>query len=95
MCSDERAGWLGSRDLGKLACEPQTYFQSSLLGETKAEKTGSSRRLSVSGLEILPYEHFIPVTGMNGGMNGGMNSGGPEGIILDCLLYFLHHKHSI
>ena len=25
--------------------------------------------ISVSGLEILPYEHFIPVTGMNGGMN--------------------------
>ena len=91
MCSYERAGWLGSRDLGKLTCEPQTYFQSSLLGETKAEKTGSSRRLSVSGLEILPYGHFIPVTGMN----GGMNSGGPEGIVLDCLLYFPHHKHSI
>ena len=91
MCSYERAGWLGSRDLGKLAREPQTYFQSSLLGETKAEKTGSSRTLSVSGLEILPYEHFIPVTGMN----GGMYSGGPEGIVLDCLLYFPHHKHSI
>ena len=25
--------------------------------------------ISVSELEILPYEHFIPVTGMNGGMN--------------------------
>ena len=33
--------------------------------------------ISVSGLEILPYEHFIPVTGMN----GGMNSGGPDGIV--------------
>ena len=27
--------------------------------------------ISVSGLEILPYEHFTPVTGMNGGMNSG------------------------
>ena len=42
-------------------------------------------------LEILPYEHFIPVTGMN----GGMNSGGPDGIVLHWLLYFLHHKHPI
>ena len=47
--------------------------------------------ISVSGLEILPYEHFIPVTGMN----GGMNSGGPDGIVLHCLLYFPHHKHPI
>ena len=47
--------------------------------------------ISVSGLEILPYEHFIPVTGMN----GGMNSGGPDGIVLQCLLYFPHHKHPI
>ena len=39
--------------------------------------------ISVSGLEILPYEHFIPVTGLN----GGMNSGGPVGIVLHCLLY--------
>ena len=29
-------------------------------------------------LKILPYEHFIPVTGMN----GEMNSGGPDGIVL-------------
>ena len=42
--------------------------------------------ISVSGLEILPYEHFIPVTGMN----GGMNSGGLDGIVLHCLLYFPH-----
>ena len=34
--------------------------------------------ISVSGLKILPYEHFTPVTGMN----GGMNSGGPESIVL-------------
>ena len=27
--------------------------------------------ISVSGLEILPYEHFILVTGMNGWMNSG------------------------
>ena len=47
--------------------------------------------ISESGLEILPYEHFIPVTGMN----GGMNSGGPDGIILHALLYFPHHKHLI
>ena len=47
--------------------------------------------ISVSGLEILPYEHFIPVTGMN----GGMNSGGPDGIVLHCLLCFPHHKHPI
>ena len=47
--------------------------------------------ISVSGLEILPYEHFIPVTGMN----GGMNSGGPDGIVLHCLLCFPHYKHPI
>ena len=45
----------------------------------------------VSRLEILPYEHFIQVTGMN----GGMNSGGPNSIILHCLLYFSSHKHPI
>ena len=48
-------------------------------------------KISVSELEILPYEHFIPVTGMN----GGMNSGGPDGIVLHWLLYFPHHKHPI
>ena len=47
--------------------------------------------ISVSGLEILPYEHFILVTGMN----GGMNFRGPDGIVLHCLLYFTHHKHLI
>ena len=47
--------------------------------------------ISVSGLKILPYEHFIPVTGMS----GRMNSGGPDGIVLHCLLYFPHHKHPI
>ena len=47
--------------------------------------------ISVSGLEILPYEHFILVTGMN----GGMNSRGPDGIVLHCLLYFTHHKNLI
>jgi len=30
-------------------------------------QTGSVPEISVSGLEILPYEHFIPVIGMNGG----------------------------
>ena len=39
---------------------------------------GSVPEISVSGLEILPYEHFIPGTGMN----GGMNSGGPDSIVL-------------
>ena len=43
--------------------------------------------ISVSELEILPYEHFIPVTGMN----GGMNSGGPDGIVFHRLVYFSHH----
>ena len=54
---------------------------------------GSVPKISVfpTGLEILPYEHFIPVTGMN----GGMNSGGPDGIVLHCLLCFPHHKHPI
>ena len=47
--------------------------------------------ISVSELEILPYEHFFLVTGMN----GGMNSRGPDGIVLHCLLYFTHHKHPI
>ena len=40
--------------------------------------------ISVSGLEILPYEHFILVTGMN----GGMNTDGPDSIAFQCLLYF-------
>ena len=40
--------------------------------------------ISVSGLEILPYEHFIPVTGVN----GGMNSGGPDGFVLHCCCIF-------
>ena len=48
---------------------------------------GSVPEISVSGLEILPYEHFIPVT--------GMNSGGPDGIVSHCLLYFPHHKRPI
>ena len=43
--------------------------------------------ISVSGLEILPYEHFIPVT--------EMNSGSPDGIVSHCLLYFPHHKRPI
>ena len=51
-------------------------------------RAGSVPEISVSGLEILPYEHFIPVTGMN----GGMNSRGPDGIVFHCLLYFTHHK---
>ena len=51
----------------------------------RARQTGSVSEISVfptlisvSGLEILPYEHFIPVIGMN----GGMNSGGPDSIVL-------------
>ena len=32
----------------------------------------------------MPYEHFTPVTEMN----GEMNSGGPDGIVLHCVLYF-------
>ena len=43
--------------------------------------------ISVSGPEILPYEHFSPVT--------KMNSGGPDGIILHYLLYFPLRKHPI
>ena len=43
-------------------------------------QAGSVPEISVSGLEILPYEHFIPGTGMN----GGMNSGGPDSIVLHC-----------
>ena len=54
-------------------------------------RAGSVPEISVSGLEILPYEHFIPVTQMN----GGTNSGGPDGIVLHCLLYFARHKHPI
>ena len=42
--------------------------------------------ISVSGLEILPYEHFIPVTGMN----GGMNSGGPNGVLsIACCIFHI------
>ena len=48
------------------------------------ERAGSVPEISVSGLEILPYEHFIPVT--------GMNSGGPDGIVLH---YFPHDKYPI
>ena len=43
-------------------------------------RAGSVPEISVSGLEILLYEHFIPGTGMN----GGMNSGGPDSIFLHC-----------
>ena len=46
---------------------------------------GSFLEISVSGLKILPYEHFSPVT--------GMNSGGPDGVVLHCLLCFPHEKH--
>ena len=38
-------------------------------------------------MEILQYEHFSPVT--------GMNSGDPNGIVLLYLLYFADHKHPI
>ena len=44
-------------------------------------RAGSVPEISVSGLEILPNEHFIMVTRMN----GWMNSGGPDGIVLYCL----------
>ena len=47
-------------------------------------RAGSVPEISVSGLEILPYEHFIPVTGMN----GGMNSGGPDGIVC-CIFHVI------
>ena len=42
-------------------------------------------------VEILPYEHFISVTKMN----GGMNSGGLNGIVLHFLRYFPHDKYPI
>ena len=46
-------------------------------------RAGSVPEISVGGLEILPYEHFIPVSGMNGGMNS-VNSGGTDSIVLHC-----------
>ena len=46
--------------------------------------------ISVSGLEILPYEHFIPVTGMN----VGMNSGGPA-MASSCIACSIFHIISI
>ena len=52
-------------------------------------RAGSVAEISVSGLEILPYEHFIPVTGMN----GGMNSGGPDGT--SCITCCIFHIISI
>ena len=58
-------------------------------------RAGSFPETSVSGLEMLPYEHFSPVTGMNGRMNGRMNSGGSDDIVLHSMLYFTHHKHPI
>ena len=54
-------------------------------------RAGSVPEISVSVLGILPYEHFVPVAGMN----GGMNSGGPDGIVLHCLLCFSRRKHPI
>ena len=57
-------------------------------------RTGSVPEILVFLTEILvsvPYEHFIPVTGMN----GGMNSGGLDSIVLHCLLYFSRHKYPI
>ena len=50
-------------------------------------RAGLVPEISVSGLEILLYEHFSPIT--------GLNFGGPNGIVLHCLLYFPHNKHPI
>ena len=43
--------------------------------------------IGVIGLEILPYEHVSPVT--------GMNYGDPDCIVLLYLLYFADHNHPI
>ena len=45
---------------------------------------GSVPEILVSALEILLYEHFIPVSGMN----GGMNSGHPNGIAC-CIFHII------
>ena len=44
--------------------------------------------ISVSGVEILPYEHFIPVNEMN----GGMNSGSADGIVFfaSCIFHIIN-----
>ena len=47
-------------------------------------RAGSVPEISVSGLESLPFEHFIPFNEIK----GGMNYGSPNGIVLNCLLYF-------
>ena len=47
-------------------------------------RAGSVPEISITGLEILPHERFIPVTGMN----GVMNSGGSCGIVLHCCCIF-------
>ena len=50
-------------------------------------QAGLVPEISVSRLEILPYEHFIPVNGMN----GGMNSGSPDGIVFfaSCIFHII------
>ena len=53
-------------------------------------RAGSVPKISVSELEILPYEHFIPVTGMN----VGMNSGGPA-MASSCIACSIFHIISI
>ena len=77
----------GSRDLG--FSNPEISVKHKNFNFRAYLSIGNSAvSLQLNG---MPYEHFIPVTGMN----GGMNSGGPDGIVLHCLLYFPHHKHPI
>ena len=65
----------------------KSFVKCSMCSYQGRGRAGSVPEILVSRREILPYEHFSPVS--------GMNSGGPDDIVLHCLLYFPHPKHPI
>ena len=80
----------GLRDCPRSRFASKSFEKFSMCSYERAG--GSVPEISV-GLEILPYEHFSPVTAMKG---GSRNSSGPDSIVLHFLLYQFHnHKHPI
>ena len=72
----------GLRDCPRSRFASKSFEKFSMCSYERAG--GSVPEISV-GLEILPYEHFSPVTAMKG---GSRNSSGPDSIVLHFLLYF-------
>ena len=59
---------------------------------SKKGRAGSVAEISVSGLEILPYETSARLPGRK----SARSCGGLDSIVLHCLLYLhKHHKHCI